>query len=59
MGFNYINVPIPVSRKIFTVNNIFAQGLTGNVTVGMCVRNPSGTVLTGSDWVQGYVMVLK
>jgi hypothetical protein len=59
VGFNYMNVPIPVSRKVFTANNIFAQGLTGNVTVGMCVRNPSNTVLTGSDWVQGYVMVLK
>jgi Collagen triple helix repeat (20 copies) len=59
VGFNYINVPVPVSRKIFTVNNIFAQGLTGNVVVGMCVRNPSNTALTGSDWVQGYALVLK
>jgi len=59
VGFNYINVPIPVSRKVFSVNNIFNQALTGSVTVGMCVRNPSGTVLTGSDWVQGYAMVLK
>ena len=59
VGFNYINVPVPVSRKVFTVNNIFIQGLTGSVTVGMCVRNPNNTILTGNDWVQGYVLVLK
>lgn len=59
VGFNYMNVPIPVVRKVFTVNNIFAQGLTGSVTVGMCVRNPTNTVLIGNDWLQGYVMVLK
>jgi len=57
-GANYINTYIPVNRKVFSANNIFSLGITGSVTVGLCVRNGSGTTLAGNDWAQGYAMVL-
>jgi len=57
-GGNYLNVLIPVNRKVFSVNNIFS-GLTGTVKVGFCARNGTATALTGNDWVQGYALIFK
>jgi hypothetical protein len=59
VGFNYMNVPIPVSRKVVSSNNIFSGLTNGLYTFGMCFRNGSATTLTGNDWVQGYAMILK
>jgi hypothetical protein len=59
VGSNYISAYIPVARKVFAVNNIFNIGTAGTYTFGMCYRNSTGTSIAGSDWTQGYVMVLR
>jgi hypothetical protein len=57
VGSNYVEVNVPVTRKAFTVNNVFS-GLTGTVTVGLCYTN-TDIALIGNDWLQGYALVLR